>query len=368
MARVTCYPLGNADCTLLELADERLVLVDYCDRKDRNDKKDRRADLPVELRTVLDGKSRDSFDVVAFSHADDDHVAKAEEFFWLEHAEKYQGDDRIKIEELWVPACFILEQGVEESAKIIRQEARHRLKEGKGIRVFGNPGSLDDWLKKEDIEPKEREAFITHAGALVPGFDSNPTEVFVHSPFSYKMDDEEVDRNGNCLVLHVTFSEGDSQTRLMLGADAPKDAWEGIIIKTEKKGRDERLGWDIFRVSHHCSYKSLADDKGKDTTKPTEKIASMFSRGEANCYIISSSDTIPTEDTDQPPHRQAAAYYGEVAGDKVGDFLVTMREPKPSEPAPLVIEITKAGPSWKKATGLASGISTIISRPSPEQG
>ena len=134
MAKVTFYPLGNADSTLLELADGRLLLHDYCSRKDSNDEEDKRTDLAAALKDKLKAKNRDSFDVVAFTHGDDDHVGGAEEFFWLAHTDKYQGDGRIKIEELWVPACFLLETGLDGSAKIVRQEARHRLKEGKNIR------------------------------------------------------------------------------------------------------------------------------------------------------------------------------------------------------------------------------------------
>jgi hypothetical protein len=64
---------------------------------------------------------------------DDDHCCGSGDFFWLEHALKYQGEDRIKIRELWVPAAAILEDGLDDSARIIRQEARYRLKKGSGI-------------------------------------------------------------------------------------------------------------------------------------------------------------------------------------------------------------------------------------------
>jgi hypothetical protein len=62
------------------------------------------------------------------------HCGGSGDFFWLEHALKYQGEGRIKIKELWVPAGAILEDGCEDSARIIRQEARYRLKMGSGIR------------------------------------------------------------------------------------------------------------------------------------------------------------------------------------------------------------------------------------------
>jgi hypothetical protein len=341
MAKITFYPLGNADSTLIEFADGCLMLEDYCHRKDPSDKNDKRADLSAELRAVLEEKDRDNFDVVAFSHSDDDHVGNAESFFWLDYAKEYQGGDRIKIDELWVPSCFILEKGLESSAKIIRQEARHRLKNNYGIRIFGNPGILDDWLEENDIDPKDREHLITHAGEVLK---FNNAEVFVHSPFSFKMEDEEVDRNGSCLVFHITFFEDSNSTRLMLGSDAEYESWDSIIIKTRHKGRPERLVWDIFRISHHCSYTALSSEKGKEKTEPIETIKGLFEEGQIECYLISSSDPIPPEDTKQRPHKQAAAYYSEVANEKKGKFLVTMQEPSPQNPKPIVISIDSDGP------------------------
>jgi hypothetical protein len=211
MARMTFYPLGNADSSLIEFADGRLMLIDFFDRGETEDAGERRIDLPSELRSVLEDKGRGSLDVVAFTHADDDHVHGAEDFFWFDHAQTYQDPERIKVGEIWVPACFILEAGAEGSARIIRQEARHRLKAGKGIRVFANPGSLDGWLRDNNIEPQDRAHLISHAGRCVDGFidkASGQAEIFVHSPFSFQMENEKVERNSASLVLHITFFEG----------------------------------------------------------------------------------------------------------------------------------------------------------------
>jgi hypothetical protein len=85
-----------------------------------------RIDLPAELHKDLRAAERDYYDVVCYTHLDDDHCCGTGDFFWLEHALKYQGEGRIKIRELWVPAAAILEDGCEDSARIVRQEARHR--------------------------------------------------------------------------------------------------------------------------------------------------------------------------------------------------------------------------------------------------
>src|SRR3954470_6273864 len=99
MAQVTFYPLDNADSTLIELADGRLMLKDYCNFPWAGDG-DRTVRLDQELRAVLAERRRDGLDVAAFSHSDDDHTHGAEEVFWLDHVAHCQGEDRIKIGEL----------------------------------------------------------------------------------------------------------------------------------------------------------------------------------------------------------------------------------------------------------------------------
>ncbi|MBC8471489.1 MAG: hypothetical protein H8D56_18665 [Planctomycetes bacterium] len=349
MATITFYPLGNADCSLIEFADERLMLIDYFKGKENDDEEDKRVKLPEELSAVLEDKGRDYFDVLAFTHRDSDHVLGAEEFFWLDHAEEYQGEDRIKIKEIWVPACYILEERLKDSARIIRQEARHRLIEGKGIRVFSQPNALDDWLKSKNIKPKERKHLITTAGNCVPGFtkENDQAEIFIHAPFSFQVDNEEIDQNKASLVFHITFFEGDTCSRAFFSADTTYDVWEKIVYKTKQKNRIERLIWDIFSISHHCSYKALSNEKGKDKTEPTDDVKYLFEQGQDDCYLISSSKKIPEEDTDLPPHKQAAAYYEDVARDKSGEFLVTMSTPTSDKPKPIVIVVDESGPGFE---------------------
>ena len=137
MHKLTFYPIGNADCCLIDLENGQKILFDFADVGDSEDDEDKRIDLPEKLRENLENADKDSFDVVAFTHADEDHIKGFSEFFYLEHAQKYQDDDRIKIDTLWVPAAIILEKSPStDDHKILRAEARHRLKEGSGIRVF----------------------------------------------------------------------------------------------------------------------------------------------------------------------------------------------------------------------------------------
>lgn len=128
---LTFFPIGNADTTLIKLSNGQNVLIDYAHMR-CDDKEDKRIDLP----TAMDKQVISDFDVVCFTHADEDHICRFSEYFYLDHAAAYQGDDRKKIKELWVPANVLVETNVDGDARILRQEARYRLKNKYGIRVF----------------------------------------------------------------------------------------------------------------------------------------------------------------------------------------------------------------------------------------
>ena len=372
-AKLTFHPLGNADCTRFDLADGRKMLVDYADVRNSSDLWDRRIDLPNELKSDLRGAKRDYYDIVCFTHLDNDHCGGSEDFFWLEHAKKYQGEGRIKIRDLWVPAAAILEEGADDSARIIRQEARHRLKKGASIRVFSRPEKLKDWLEQNGLTLESRLHLITDAGKFVPSFSlSGPEKVqfFIHSPFGWRQDNNDVvDRNQDSIVFQATFREGVRETRALFMSDVNHDSIDQIVQTTKRKHNQDRLLWDIFKVPHHCSYMSIGPDKGEDETKPTSHVKWLCeTQGQERCILMSTSKSIPVkgseEDKDpQPPHRQGAAYYKRVANAKDGAFKVTMDLPSSSKPKPSTIEITDRGATLlivSATVGTASIVSTPV--------
>ncbi|MCL4498785.1 MAG: hypothetical protein M1335_00875 [Chloroflexi bacterium] len=314
MHKVTFFPLGNADCCRIDLSDGKgkKLLFDYADCRDPEDENDLRIDLPASLKDDLDATGRDYYDVVAFTHADDDHIHGMSEFFWLEHAEKYQGEGRIKIRELWVPAAVIIEKGLKDEAKILQAEARHRLINGRGIRIFSRPDRLKEWLEEHEIRPDDRWGLITDAGQVAPGLskECDGIEFFVHSPFAVRAGEEIIDRNEAALVMQATFSDGGRETRMILGSDCEHESWCDIVKITRSHGRDERLKWDIFKISHHCSYTALSAEKGEEKTKPDAEVEWLFGQGGPCGVLVATCKPIPSDDADdQPPHRQAANYY-----------------------------------------------------------
>ena len=266
---------------------------------------------------------------VAFTHPHDDHIHGAESFFYFDHAKKYQDGSRVKIGELWVPADFITGKDLPDEALPIRDEARYRLLEGYGIRVFSRPDALIDWLEKQDLTLEDRKKYIVDAGQNVPSFsfDYDELEVFVHSPFAFRQEENLEDRNSCSIVVQMTFLVKREATRVILSGDSTYERWIDIVNITKGHCREEKLAWDVFKLPHHCSYQSLGPEKGKDKTEPVEEVQEFHGMGQKRGIVISSSETIPAEDTDQPPHRQAANCYIELCEQIDGKFKVTMEHP-----------------------------------------
>lgn len=367
MHKLTFFPLGNADCCLVDLANGQKLLFDYAHCRNADDKADLRVDLAAALREDL--ARRDYYDVVAFTHADDDHVRGASEFFFLEHANKYQSGDRVKIHELWVPAAMILEGNLEGDARVLQAEARHRLLAGEGIRVFSRPEKLKEWLEEQGRSLVEIQDLITDAGKLIPGFSKihQRIEFFVHSPFADSLHGDIVDRNQASLILHATFVCGQTETGVILGSDADYETLTHLVEVTKYHKNENRLSWDVFKVPHHCSYLALSSERGGDTTEPVPEVDWLFRQAGSHGILVSTSKPIPSDDEDsQPPHRQAANYYKKRTTEIDGEFVVTMKHPKPSDPQPLVITICERGATVKKAISGAAAI--VTGRPAPRAG
>ena len=377
--KLNFFPLGNADCCRIDLAGGQKILFDCAHTRGADDPDDKRCDLHALLRDDFAANKRDYFDVVAFTHLDRDHYSGATDFFSLEHAKKYQGAKRIKINMMWVPAAVITEKVSDdpecEEARILQAEARHRFKKGTGIRVFSRPERLKEWCEANDVNLDDRKPLVTDAGQLAPEFSlvKHGVEFFVHSPFAVRQDDCTVeDRNADGIIMQATFTDGGTTAKVLLMADGAYETLADIVKVTKKHGREERLEWDVAKLPHHCSYLSLGPEKGADKTEPVEEVAWLYDdQGQDGGIIVSSSKPIPTKGSDEdedpnPPHREAANYYKDVLDAKGGEFVVTMEHPKESAPEPVVIEIDSGGTTLKVAARAAAVVAT--SRPAPRAG
>ena len=377
---ISFYPVGNGDTEQIVLMNERRVLFDFCHRQKGEDDDTPEIDLKTQLQDELKTAKRDDFDVVAFTHADRDHIQGSTEFFWLQHAEKYQGNDRIKIRELWMPAAMLLEEVERDQQSdefaILLQEGRYRLLEGKDILVFSKPPALMEWLipklKERGLPPNARNHLFVDAGTLVPGFSlaKDGVEFFCHSPFIKHCDGGDIIRNSAALVFNVRFVIDQMVYDFLEVGDATWEDLEDIVRATRWHKNDDRLCWDLFNIPHHCSYLGLSDDKGAQETEPKPLVKDLLLQGKRDASIVSCSNPIPDEkeayEQMQPPHIQARKAYErhrrEVGGRK---FLVTMEEPNARRPEPIVFEVGPQGGSKRRSV---TGAAAVISSTPPRAG
>jgi hypothetical protein len=379
--RVLFYPVGNGDTSQVHLAGGRRVLFDFCHRDKSEDPETPEIDLKVRLKEELNKASRDYFDVVAFTHADVDHIQGSTSFFELWHAEKYQGKDRIKIRQLWMPAAMLMEEATNDQQSdefvILRQEGRHRLLEGKGILVFSRPKLLIEWLHeklRERGEPTSaRDHLFIDAGELVPGFTlaQDGVEFFCHSPFIKHCDDGDIIRNMAALAFNVRFDADGARYDFLEVGDADWEALEDIVRTTKWHKNDDRLDWDLYNIPHHCSYLALSDEKGGNETVPKSLVKELLLHGKRDAYIVSCSRPVPDSKEAykqvQPPHIQARKAYERYLKDVGGrKFLVTMEEPNANRPEPIEFEITRGGVAWLKGTVI--GAPALIAARPPRAG
>lgn len=376
--QIIFYPVGNGDTSQIALSQGRRILFDFCHRKKAEGEEAPEIDLKKRLKEELDSASRNYFDVVAFTHADVDHIQGSTEFFELQHATKYQGGGRIKIRQLWVPAAMLIENALNEEQSdefvVLRQEARHRLLEGKDILVFSKPQALMDWLvpklKERGEATTARDHLFIDAGTLVPGFSlaADGAEFFCHSPFIKHCEDGDIIRNTAALVFNVRLLAGTNTFDYLEIGDAHWEDLEEIVSITKWHKNDDRLAWDLINIPHHGSYLSLSDEKGEKETEPKPLVKELLLAGKSDSYIVSCSkpvvDVKESYDQIQPPHIQARKAYERYLKDVNGrKFLVTMEEPNATKPEPLMFDVTAGGVSWTKMA-LIGAPAILASRPS----
>lgn len=374
---VTFYPVGNGDSSQILLANGRRLIFDFRHTGKAEGEEVPEIDLVKHLRGELQDAGADEIDVLALTHGDADHISGSTDFFELRHALKYQGANRIKVKELWVPAAMILEEcsldGRGDEVIIWRQEARHRLREGHGIRVFSRPDKLKSWFDGESFSIESRKHLISDAGTIVPGFDLNTdgVEFFCHSPFVKHVDDGDDLRNPCSLIFNVRFEVNGQTTDFLAVGDTEYEILQDIVETTEFHGRTDRLEWDLFNIPHHCSYKALGPEKGDRTTAPTPPVERLLNRARVGASIVCSSKPIDNDDNAysqvQPPHVQAKNCYDKYLRERYGARVyVTMEEPDRLHPKPLVFSIGSGGVT--RVAGSASAASSWVSREAPRAG
>lgn len=359
---ISFYPEGNAECVLLELGNGKRMLMDYANMHDSDS---RYIDLAESFEDI------ESFDVVMFTHPHDDHVKGASDFFYLDYAKEYQDGKRAKIKELWISAAFLLDVNPCEDARVIRQEARYRLRKGEGIKIFAAPNSLKKWLADNDLSTDERNHPIIHAGTLLKNLDHNLGEevsIFVHAPFSEDSDDVN-DRNEPSIVLQISVKNYGQITNILITGDTSHQVLDKIVERSEIRNHTEYLKWDLYDIPHHCSYTGLSDRQGDEITEPSDNIKRLLGKyGQENAFLVASCRAFSDvgESDTQPPHLEAKRAYKKYSknSDKTDKKLFITSEYRGiTNPKPLRLKIDITGIREDTKNSF-----TIINSPAPRAG
>ena len=348
---LTYYPLGNAQTILLKLSNEKKMLFDFADVKS-NDPKDKRWNLKNEFDDV------NNFDVVMFTHAHEDHIKGAADFFRMEYSRKR--DNGATIGELWLSSAFVTDTSCTcEDASVIRQEARERLKAGEAVKVFGHGKSLTKWLNNSGISEETVESLIFHAGQNIPHDLGDEVSFFLHAPFSDDCDDVD-DKNDPSVVMQMRLYNFNRETNILLTGDTPYDVLDEIVQRTLNNKNKEYLYWDLYDIPHHCSNTGLCDSSS-ETIEPTNNIEWLLKQSGVNAFIVASCKALAEADSPPPSTEAAEAYQNCINSDV--EFLITMEFRKANAPEPMVFTIDSRGLKLKPPA-----LSAHFNNPAPRAG
>jgi len=353
--RITFFPVGNGDTTLITLSDNTDILIDCNITKDSKDPDEKeRYDVHSHLLMVLKKDKREipHLDAFILSHPDVDHCRGFDDTFFTGNPKKYSEQDKrhgkIIIDELWfAPRIFSPHEtagNLSDEANQFRKEANRRIalykqkspertKAGNRLRIIGY---------SDNPELEGLIDIITVPGDyinLINGEQKHDFSFFVHAPFRKDSDSSEDERNDTSIVLQAQFDvDGiEGAGLIFLGGDSGCTIWADILERSDEKN----LKWDIFMAPHHCSWTFFSEKPYKENKIPSESSLEILNKKHHGALVVCSCKPIKKDD-DNPPHYAAKEEYIKIVGDK--NLITTMEHPEEKQPLPIEFEISKKGP------------------------
>ncbi len=354
-ATIRFFPVGNGDCTLLWVGETR-VLVDLSPRIKRGDPhfdvdETRDALLPLVKRD--DG--RYVIETFSLTHPDKDHLLYAEDLLHLGAPDEYDPESgRILVEEIiYVPASFdAVDQELSGDGKAIQREIDRRLG------CDGTAGNVvSALLRPQDASPAADRVFSV--GDIIGSFGASISDTrlsaLVYGPRA-TLDPQCRNDLSSIMQFRVTPAGSVSPVRLLLGGDAPWEAWEDIHDNEDQEG----FTYDLMLAPHHCSWSAFAASSDDEASK---KVVELFEHRQDEAKVVASSFAIKTEV--RPPSEKAADIYKNIVGDS--NFYCTGEYPQEDELQPIVFEITSYGvkelpPETGEKGGEGAAVASLIRR------
>jgi hypothetical protein len=231
--KITFYPIGNGDMTLLQLESERTVLIDINIRQPGDEVRDVAEDLRDTLKT--DANGRPYVDVMVLSHPDQDHCRGLREHFHLGPLSEYNDKatpKKIVIREMWSSPLIFRRSSKKnhtlcEDAKAWDAEAHRRVnryknygigKNGDRILVLGEDtdGKTDDL---GDILVTEGQTVTHICGTYEPNFSG-----LLLAPLLADDDDEDevLSKNESSVIMNysIGIAGAPEAVKYLSGGDA----------------------------------------------------------------------------------------------------------------------------------------------------
>jgi hypothetical protein len=391
-AKITFFPVGNGDMTLIKLNDDSsgptTILIDVNIREAADDDND--VDIPdvaKELRKRLneDSDKRPYVDVFLLSHPDKDHCTGLSRHFHLDDLENYDDEPandeekKIVIREMWSsPVVFrraSKNNSLCDDAKVFNKEAKRRVKvfreteegvvkDGDKIKILGEDenGKTDDL---SEILIKQGKCFTD-----IRGKENEHIEMCLIAPLPKDGEEEEektLAKNHSSVVIRFSIA-ADKNTpdacSFLTGGDAEVAIWERIWDKY--KDNRETLEYDILQAPHHCSWHVLSYESWNDSESPevSKDAKAALSQAREGAFIVASSKPIK-DDGNDPPCIGAKNEYISIL-DITDSFYCTGEWPNSKNPEPLEFSLTTSGPqapAKKKSANIAAAGLASTSRP-----
>jgi len=335
-AKVSFFPVGNGDMTLLKTDKGRHVLIDINIRKAADNPNEDTPDVAAQLKERLpkDSDGRRFVDAMLLSHPDKDHCSGLKEHFHLGPIADYpKGSDKIVIREMWSSPVVFRRASKDhvlcDDAKAWAAEARRRVKRFRDLGYC--PTNERILILGEDIDGKTDD--LT---AILVKVDENWTTINGEEDGSFNADllapvpagdddeDDVLSKNNSSVISLIKLTSGTTTDacRFLSGGDAEVAIWEKLWDR-HADDANERLAYDLLQAPHHCSWHSLSWDSWSEKGEKavvSEDARSALGQARDGATIVASSKPIADDDSD-PPCIRAEREYKQIVKDVKGEFV-----------------------------------------------
>ena len=363
-ARLSFFPVGNGDMTLVQTGGGHTLLIDMNIRAAADDPDDDTPDVASKLREKLsrDAEGRHYVDALLVSHPDEDHCRGLRKHFHLGPPDEWsKSAKRILIREIWSSPMVFRRASRRhvlcDDAKAFNAEARRRVRvfrdtrwrvgDGDRIRILGE----DENGKTDDL----REIVVRVDGQFsqINGQhdDTMTARLLAPLPIANGDDEDILSKNNSSTILRFSLAGAGitDKCRLLTGGDAEVAIWEKLWDRHRR--RADWLSYDILLSPHHCSWHSLSHDSWSEMRKKAEvsqDARNALSQARDGATIVASSNPIK-DDGNDPPCIRAKREYEAIVKDVAGSFKCVGEHPSKKSPDVMEFEIGAHGLRLKAA-------------------